>query len=324
MRAARWIPWLVVVKALVGIAALSFLIDRLAGEQGTPDLIAPFMDGGKVYVLVPLLLLSVVNWGIESMKWRLLVAPVEQVGSLSAMRATLVGTTVGMLTPNRTGEFLGRIAVLRPRSRMRAAWLTTVGGFAQLSVTLATGALGVLAMLAFFRESFIDMRMGVLVGVGLAVLITLGCSLYHGRRAIMAGLSRIALFRSSLQAGDELRELDPRVLRRVLLLSVLRYAVFALQFVLLLTVLVPTVEVLALCVSVPVIFLVTTLLPTAVLTELGVRGSVAVAVLAPFQADPHAVVAASFLLWLVNLALPAACGGVLLLPRKVRSGKAHG
>ncbi|MCB0771783.1 MAG: hypothetical protein KDB93_00205, partial [Flavobacteriales bacterium] len=71
--------------------------------------------------------------------------------------------------------------------------------------------------------------------------------------------------------------------------------------------------------TVPVVYLVSTLIPTMLLSELGVRGSVAVAMFAPLGGPAAMVLLASFGLWLVNLALPALAGALILLVARIRT-----
>ena len=111
------------------------------------------------------------------------------------------------------------------------------------------------------------------------------------------------------------------LLARVLLLSVLRYAVFTVQFLVLLMVFADLTITEALF-AIPVAFLVSTLIPTVMLTELGVRGSVAVALISPQLAQDRGVFLASTALWLVNIAVPALAGSIILLMARIRSSKA--
>ena len=65
--------------------------------------------------------------------------------------------------------------------------------------------------------------------------------------------------------------------------------------------------------------MVTTLVPTMMLTDLGVRGSASVALLTPVGGSPAVVLLASFGVWAVNIAMPALVGGVILLVARIRT-----
>jgi uncharacterized membrane protein YbhN (UPF0104 family) len=105
----------------------------------------------------------------------------------------------------------------------------------------------------------------------------------------------------------------------VLLLSAMRYAVFGLQFVLLLGCFGAGVPVWSMVLGVPLIYLIATLIPSVMLTELGVRGSVAVAVLSPLGGDAGLVLLATSVLWMINVALPASVGSLILLLARIRT-----
>ncbi|MFA6401838.1 MAG: hypothetical protein WCX31_09470 [Salinivirgaceae bacterium] len=60
-----------------------------------------------------------------------------------------------------------------------------------------------------------------------------------------------------------------------------------------------------------------TFIPTFALAELGVRGSVAVLVIGTLSPLSSAIIAASVLLWIINLALPALVGAQFLYRFKV-------
>jgi hypothetical protein len=104
-------------------------------------------------------------------------------------------------------------------------------------------------------------------------------------------------FRSSLQV-------------KVLALSILRYLVFSSQLVLLLNfcgIQAATFQLLLLC---TVFFLVMWFLPSFALTELGVRGSVAVMLFQNVSDNISGALLAVVLLWIINVALPALIGCV--------------
>ncbi|MEO7535698.1 MAG: hypothetical protein ABIU30_17700, partial [Ferruginibacter sp.] len=88
--------------------------------------------------------LMFINWGIETKKWQLLVHHVETFSFYKAFKSVLSGCSVTMLTPNRVGEYGGRILYVSPRNRFKAISLTLVGSMSQLLVTMVMGCIGLL------------------------------------------------------------------------------------------------------------------------------------------------------------------------------------
>ena len=254
--------------------------------------------------------LAVVNWWLESVKWRRLMRPLVRLSGTEAFRATLSGTTLGLVTPNRTGEFLGRIAHLPAPIRTHAALASLPGSIAQFAVTLVAGALGLLVL---GGPASTDLPVPPAALLALSAIIAVPAVLLVRPACLAELLLRLPLPRAWRGGLSALADAEARPSPAILVLSAVRYLVFSLQFVLLLLLFAPEVAWPYACGAVPVIFLITTLVPTAVLTELGVRGSVAVAVLAPLQVGTLPVLSATFALWLANLALPAIAGGVVLV-----------
>jgi hypothetical protein len=312
---------LLLVRVSVFLAACAFLCFRAWADQSTQAPWGELLSRAWWPVWLVMLALAAVNWGLEAAKWRHLVAPLEPMGLPKAVRATLAGTTAGLITPNRTGEPVGRVLFLSPEHRWQGGAATMLGSLAQLTTTVVLG--GMAFVLGWFLSA---------PGAGI-----LGA--WTGPVAVLAGLagagSLLLFFRPHLlhQAVLKLpvlKRLGPstavlggysfRTLAVVLLLSVVRYAVFAGQYVLLLAV-IAEVELRDAVLVVPMIYLMTTLLPTMLLTDLGVRGSVAVALVSPLGAAAAAVLLASIGIWLVNIALPAAVGAVIILVSRTRPAR---
>jgi hypothetical protein len=105
------------------------------------------------------------------------------------------------------------------------------------------------------------------------------------------------------------------LLLKTFLLSALRYVVFLTQFYLAIKLMGLNFTLLKCLLVIPVIYLVLAAIPTIALAELGVRGSVAVFLFGLINGshglDPEtslAVVSASTLIWLINIAFPSLAG----------------
>lgn len=315
---------LLLVRWGVFLAACVFLYWRLAADQSTHALRGEWRQAvqAAAWPLWGVLLgMAVLNWGIEAAKWRWLVADLERMGIGRAFAATLAGTTVGLITPNRTGEFVGRILFLAPENRWRGGFATVLGSIAQFVTTLMFGGAAFIAwwghapMVAGAGNSW-----GAVIVVLVAAVAAGALVLFFRPRLLRQVITIIPLLRRWGDAATVLEGYVARELLPVLLMSVLRYLVFATQYVLLLVVLADIGPYEAM-VAVPVIYLLTTLVPTMILTDLGVRGSASVALLTPLGGGPALVLLASFSIWAVNVAMPALVGGVILLVARIRTGR---
>lgn len=305
------------------LLACVFLYVRLAGPKGIvatggQELLEQLRMNVPVLLVVATLML--VNWLIEAVKWRHLLKGVEHVPLGRAFTATIAGTSVGFVSLNRTGEFLGRVLFLAPEHRVAGGFATALGSIAQFVITLVAGGIGLLllAVLASplpWQAGWISWALATLTS--LVAFIALVLYFYPGLlRQLLLLLPFLHRFE---QASGVLSRYQRSDLLNVLLLSVARYAVFGFQFVLLLRAFGAGVERVEAVLAVPLIYLIATLIPSVMLTELGVRGSVAMAVLAPLGADDALVLMATTCLWVINVALPASVGSLILLFARIRS-----
>jgi hypothetical protein len=108
-------------------------------------------------------------------------------------------------------------------------------------------------------------------------------------------------------------QIATRVKAKLLLLSFLRYLVFLLQYIWVAYLLKIQIDTGLLVVSVSILFLCLSILPTINITELVVRGQLLIIILAPFYADKHMVIYLSSFIWGVNFLIPAVIGASLLL-----------
>ena len=109
---------------------------------------------------------------------------------------------------------------------------------------------------------------------------------------------------------------DPKELLQVLLISFLRYVVFSTQYYIFLHLFGINIPLLHAFVLISVIYLVMMMVPSIALTEIGIRGSVSIYMFSlylqktgAFPGDYHlGIFAASSLLWLLNIVIPAILG----------------
>lgn len=306
--------------------ACGFLYTQVQAGKGTRALQALQAlpgDAGAMLLLGSAFLLVFVNWGIEALKWRLLVTHLQAITFGRAFMATVAGTSIGLITPNRTGEFVGRVLFLDPPHRFGGAFATALGSIAQFVVTLVAGGLALVVLVVLDRPLPWPGGWYSTALVSLTALVSAGALVLY----LFPGLLRhllllVPVLKRLKQASSVLDTYARRELIVVLALSVLRYAVFTTQFVVLCMAFGVGVPVGTALLAIPAVYLVSTLVPTGLLSELGVRGSAAVAFFGPLGGADGAVLLATTVLWSLNLVLPAAAGSVLLVTARIRTAGA--
>jgi uncharacterized membrane protein YbhN (UPF0104 family) len=296
------------IKAILLIASFYYISQKLT----TPEALASYrqieFSSQTIYYLSYTCLLMFFNWGLEAVKWQLLIAPYEEISWLQSMRSIFAGVTIGIFTPNRVGEFTGRIFFLKKADRLIASLKSITGSFFQLSITMMAGFLG---LWLYIREGY-HLRVPIFSVVEQerkAILLLTLCS--AGILAlIMVMLSFFAKLKYQMKEVFNVKKTD---LLTVLLLSIARYIVFTLQYYLLLVALGVEIGLVDAFTLISLIFFITAVIPSFALTEIVVRSAVAVYIFNVLDSPQPALIAsASLLLWIINLAIPALIGSTCM------------
>ncbi|MCB2221334.1 MAG: flippase-like domain-containing protein [Bacteroidetes bacterium] len=264
--------------------------------------------------------LMVVNWGIESLKWQFLINKVEDVSYLKSFEAVFSGISVSIFTPNRVGEWFGRVFIMKKANPWKGVFITMIGSFSQLLITLIIGGISLVFYVPIYFQDYGFYSNYLLYGLILLVLviITTLILIFLNITAIPSFLSRIIKkrfvhFNEYLSVISDYSTIE---LLTVLLLSFLRYCIFALQFYILLMMFSIEIPLLHGLMIISLVFFIMTAIPTVTLAELGVRGSVSLYFIGLYF-EKYAtltdkinigIVSSTSTLWLINLAIPAILG----------------
>ncbi|PKP48672.1 MAG: hypothetical protein CVT92_15945 [Bacteroidetes bacterium HGW-Bacteroidetes-1] len=268
------------------------------------------------------MLLLPLNILLESFKWKLLIDKLELVKMNKAFTAVLTGISVSMFLPNRVGDYLGRVFVLDHASHIKGILVTLIGSLAQILTTMIAGGLALIFVVPIVYD--ITMSPADLLYFGMVLLVLLLASFFvllYFNVGLLKVIS-VNIFKKRkllIESYSEVFALyKKRELFIVLMLSILRYSIFSFQFYLMLHVFDFELNYFDAMMLISLTYFVITTIPTIAITELGVRGSVAVSLFSIYFTGSqlwtdHAalsVIAASSAVWLINLALPAIFGAI--------------
>ena len=276
-----------------------------------------FSSTKNVLLMVLAFILMPVNMALETRKWQKSILPVERVPFWKAYTAIFTGITAGMMFPNRTGDFLGRIFILEKGNRIKAAMLTFVGNIAQMLVTVS---LGCIAWIFFTHEKYYWY-----VLILSLIIIVLGYLLYFNIH-ILRHLRRLIPKKWRPRAEKYMEifgSYSKKDLAVILLLAFAKYMVYSFQFVLLIWAFDVPLNYLEAMIPIMLTYLLMTVIPFITITEIAVRGSVCIFVFETWlmrlgisTSFTMMVFSASTMLWLYNLAIPAIFG--LFFIRKLK------
>lgn len=285
-------------------------------EKAWQSIVASF-NSPLAWNLVAAVLLMIVNWSLEAVKWKISVQPVQQVSFSKAFKAVLSGVSFSVSTPNRVGEYLGRVLYMEEGNRLKTISITIVGSISQLIVTLLMGCLGLIILRQQIEASgFVSsIWMQVIIYGVVAVLSVL--TLFYFRLAWLTrwvdrlpGSSRFAYLVKALE------DFNATLLWRLLSLSALRFVVFITQYYLLFRLFDVEIGWWPAFWAVSVSFLVMAVIPTFAIAELGLRGEVGIKLIGLFSINSLGIWMTTMTVWLVNLIVPAIIGSLLILSIK--------
>jgi hypothetical protein len=280
---------------------------------------APFgMQAWKFWIVIVLVF---VNWGFEAKKWQVLLKTIQHISFFTAYKSVLSGVTLSLNTPNRIGEYGGRILYVQEGSRIKAISLSIAGSISQLIITLIIGCGGVLYLI-FFHGNNPAPVMGLSIFWLKTLLFLSSCAsliviLFYFRLSWLIRLiEKIPAATKYVQYINVLDDFTPKLLLRLLSLSFFRYLVFIIQYILMLQVL--HVEILWIngFWIISILFLVLAIVPSFAIADLGIRGKFSTELLSFYSSNTLGIIGTTFGIWFINLFIPALLGSLFILSIK--------
>ena len=304
----------IIIKIVIVFFSFYFIYHQLVENKSFEELdISVLIDTvkkNKVY-LVGVILMMFLNWLVEALKWRYMISKIENISIMTAYRAIFTGITVSTFTPNRIGEYGGRVFCLEQGDRIKAVFITVLCSMSQLLVTILYGSI---SLFILFDEILIDKTF---LSVSLLILLNLFLLFsYFNISHIVNFLGKFKLINSFKKYLEVLVMYNFKDLLIAFIYSNTRYFIFSLQFIILLHVFGINISFMDAVLSVMLFFFFITITPTITIAEIGVRGSVAIFVLGLFSSNDIAILSSTTLLWLINLIIPAIIGSFFIFSLK--------
>ena len=273
----------------------------------------------EVVSLIATFVLMFLNWSIEAAKWKLSLKYVQPVSFFTSLKAIFSGVSFSVTTPNRMGEYLGRVLYMNEGNRLRVISLTILGSISQLIVTIFFGLIGLLIL----KPDIIKAGLSgwptwinlVLAGgfIGLFFLTVF----YFRIGWLIRLIDRLPALKKYIWLINELEKPDTTLLFRLLSLSVIRYIVFTLQYYLLFDFFGMDVTWWQGFWATALVFFIMAITPTIALFEVVQKVYVTKEIFAIFTVNTLGIGFVTTSIWFINLVIPAAIGSLLILGVKL-------
>lgn len=284
-------------------------------EESWINIKASFTDT-RVINFILVFILMFVNWSLEALKWKISVQNVQPVSFFRSLKAIFSGVSFSVTTPNRTGEYLGRVLYMDEGNRLRVISLTILGSISQLIITILFGVLGLMILKTEIDKTQLTVwsvwikNAGLIIGgLGLAFLTVF----YFRIGWLVKWIEKIPAIKKYIWLINELEKADTTLLLRLLSISMLRYVVFATQYFLLFRFFGVEVNWWQGFWATSIVFFIMAITPTIELFEVVKKAFVTTEIFAIFTVNTLGIGFVTTTIWFINLVVPAAIGSLLIL-----------
>lgn len=251
------------------------------------------------------------NWGIEAYKWQLLINKITPIRFVRTFKAVWTGVTLGLFTPNRVGEFGGRILYVPRKYRIKSVIVSLIGSFSQNLATIIIGIAGLLVYLHEIEQITLSITFAfALVSIIAVVLLLLA---YFNLAVVVQLFKRNKFLKRIYSYTEVLGAYSFGELTRLLLLAFWRYSVYAAQYLIFLRLFGAEISIVQGISAIGVIYLAQTVIPSFAVVELLTRLPVATLIFSKYGIPIGISLAATTSIWILNLILPAILGYIFII-----------
>jgi hypothetical protein len=301
--------FLLLIKLSVVVGAFYFIYKKLAeNDEIDFHVFIDFLRKNEAFsmkVVLFLVFLSLLNWFLEILKWKTLVATIENISFKNALEQSLGSLTASLFTPNRIGEYGAKAIYYTSEKRKKIVLLNLLANMMQMSVTVIFGSVGLLLLNSKYDlniDYFKVFRFLVLI---IVVVLFATFGLKKNTFEIKGfSIQRLLKFFKTVSAKTKITGI---------IFSVMRYLVFSFQFYYLLHVFGVNLSYYNAMVVITSMYLLASVLPSVFIFDVVIKSSVAVYLFSIVGVDDFTTLCGVTLMWLLNFVLPSIFGSYYVL-----------
>lgn len=302
----------IVIKLIIGISSFLIIYSRFKTEFTSENInlikVSLFSVKGVVCFIFCLMLMPI-NWGIESLKWKLITEPIEKISYKTAVKSVYSGIFMGNLAPGRSTEFIAKIIFFDSKNRAKITVLHFINSLFQFSVTIIFGLFSLIFKINFFGEDYSWLPyLSISIGIILLFLLVL----------IVNNINLLLNFISKKIKKPNINyDLEYIFKKKTILLligfSFLRYCVFFTQLSLLIYLFVKNNFDFNIIIGIALYFFISSIIPMISFIEVAMRAAIAMVV---FEGVEINTTISILILWAFNIVIPSIIGYLILLNQK--------
>jgi MFS family permease len=260
--------------------------------------------------------LMFVNWSLEALKWKISVQSVQPVTFFRSLKAIFSGVSFSITTPNRMGEYFGRMLYMEEGKRLKVISLTILGSLSQLIITILFGLLGLLILQVDIDKLNLSGWLQWVKNAGIAggIIGFIFLTVFYFRIGwLVKWIDKIPAIKKYIWLINELERTHTTLLVRLLSISMLRYFIFTTQYFLLFRFFGVEINWWQSFWAIAIVFFIMAIIPSIELFEIVGKAFVTQEIFAIFTANTLAIGFVTTTIWFINLVVPAAIGSLLIL-----------
>lgn len=265
-------------------------------------------ERGPEYFLWICVILMPINLLLEAKKWQILAGSAQPLSFRGALASYLGGIAFSLVTPNRLGEYPGRMLYLKRKNTIRLVSVSLLGALTQMLTLFIYGTIG----LIYFNLNF-SHPLGIFALCGSAVITVILAIAFWSFETWLPLIEKIKWLRKFKVYKQLLKRFTSKEQLTILGISVLRYSIYTAQYLFLLYWLNVEMPFFDGFLMSALFFWVITIIPSVTLIELGERGAVGIFLFSYLNDNVVGILAATVGIWCINLVVPAILGSILLL-----------
>ncbi len=297
-----------ILKIIIVLLSVSFLAHKLMNFEYWSEFKKSFNSFTlqRILLLVGIILLMPFNWFIEVIKWQKITEKTFPLNFLTALKSVLLGITTGYITPNRIGEFAGRILYLPMEKRAVGTLLSFINGLTQNTTIMLLG--GISTIFYFTKYNYHSANYLLFVYITLIIIICIIFYFYFPY--LMQKIKKKNFWKKKTlkQIIEAVSLFQSKDLLIILFWSAVRFVIFNIQFFLLLYFFGIDLTFTQAIISIPTMYLLITFTPSFAFSEPAIRGAYSVFVLGIFSTNHIGIILTGITLWLINFVIPLLFG----------------
>lgn len=312
-----------IIQIIICIAACGVIVCKLASFSQWDEMVAEMrsFDISNIILLTAVLLLMPANILCEADRWRKILRPLHEISLSEALSGVLVGLGGALSTPNRIGDIPMRALLLPADVRNRSIILGFTGAFAMNAVVAMTGIAAIPLYIALYGSSRIITPQYITIAVIISILLIV---FLFAMPSLALKISSMVKTKEGNGISDKLVKglhtlslFSRRQMLSIIIITLLRYIVFASQYYLILLVFNAGITLANAIATIPIIYLLSTITPMISATESITRSGYALLLFAPFGIQAPEILFATLALWIINNAIPT-LAGIAVYKRRMR------